>query len=47
MAAIEPAYDLGVIGAGANVVAFNTGSFEKYLPNVSDIIFEISPVPHG
>lgn len=40
LAAIEPACESGLIKADSNVIAFNTGSFEKYLPNIRDIIFE-------
>ena len=40
LAAIEPACESGLIKADSTVIAFNTGSFEKYLPNIRDIIFE-------
>jgi len=40
LAAIEPAIEQGMIKPGDRVVAFNTGSFEKYLPNVRHLIFE-------
>ena len=39
LAAIELAIERGLINSGDKVVAFNTGSFEKYLPHVRDIIF--------
>ena len=39
LVALEPAYDMGLIKPGSQVVAFNTGSFEKYLPDIRDIIF--------
>lgn len=39
LAAIEPAVEKGLIKKGDKVVAFNTGSFEKYLPNVRSMIF--------
>ncbi len=39
LAAIEPAIGRGLIKPGDKVVAFNTGSFEKYLPNVRHLIF--------
>lgn len=39
LAAIEPAIEQGLIAPSDKVVAFNTGSFEKYLPNVRDLIF--------
>jgi threonine synthase len=39
LAALEPARQTGLIKAGASVIAFNTGSFEKYLPNIRNIIF--------
>lgn len=39
LAAIEPAIEQGLIKSGDKVVAFNTGSFEKYLPNVRQLIF--------
>lgn len=39
LAAIPKAIEHGLINTGDKVVAFNTGSFEKYLPNVRDIIF--------
>ncbi len=42
MAALEPAIQMGLIEAGASVIAFNTGSFEKYLPNVRELIFSIT-----
>jgi threonine synthase len=44
LAALEPAYQMGLIEADSNVVAFNTGSFEKYLPNIRDIIFAVDEV---
>ncbi|MDQ7050189.1 MAG: threonine synthase [Enterobacterales bacterium] len=40
LAAIEPAIEQGLIKSGDKVVAFNTGSFEKYLPNVRHLIFD-------
>ena len=39
LAAIELGIERGLINSGDKVVAFNTGSFEKYLPHVRDIIF--------
>lgn len=39
IAALEPALEHGMIKTGDKVVAFNTGSFEKYLPNVKHLIF--------
>lgn len=39
MAALEPAFQDGLIKRGDKVVVVNTGSFEKYLPNVRDLIF--------
>jgi threonine synthase len=39
IAALEPAIEQGMIKPGDKVVAFNTGSFEKYLPNVKHLIF--------
>ena len=39
IAAIEPAIERGMINPSDKVVAFNTGSFEKYLPNVKHLIF--------
>lgn len=39
LAALEPAYEMGLIKPESQVIAFNTGSFEKYLPNVREIIF--------
>ena len=39
IAAIEPAIENGLINKGDKVVAFNTGSFEKYLPIVKHLIF--------
>lgn len=38
IAAIDDAVETGIIHPGDSVVAFNTGSFEKYLPNVKSII---------
>jgi threonine synthase len=38
LAAVQPAIDSGLIKAGDNVVAFNTGSFEKYLPDVKHLL---------
>lgn len=40
IAALKPALDRGLIKTGDKVVAFNTGSFEKYLPGVRHLIFE-------
>ena len=40
LAALEPAWELGLIEANTTVAAFNTGTFEKYLPNIREIIFE-------
>jgi threonine synthase len=39
LAAIEQAVDRDLIKPNDRVVAFNTGSFEKYLPNVRSLIF--------
>lgn len=39
LAAIAPAIDQGLIKPGDKVVAFNTGSFEKYLTDLRDILF--------
>ena len=39
VAAITPAAEQGWINSGDTVVAFNTGSFEKYLPEVRHLIF--------
>jgi threonine synthase len=39
LAALEPSCELGLIDRDSTVIAFNTGSFEKYLPNVREIIF--------
>lgn len=39
IAALEQAIENGMINSGEKVVAFNTGSFEKYLPNVRHLIF--------
>ncbi len=39
IAALEPAIENGMIKTGDKVVAFNTGSFEKYLPNIRHLIF--------
>ncbi len=39
IAALEPAIENGMIQEGDKVVAFNTGSFEKYLPNIRHLIF--------
>lgn len=39
IAALEPAIERDMIKHGDKVVAFNTGSFEKYLPNVRHLIF--------
>ena len=39
IAALESVLDTGLIKSGDKVVAFNTGSFEKYLPNVRHLIF--------
>lgn len=38
VAALESAVKQGLIQQGDNVVAFNTGSFEKYLPNVKALL---------
>jgi len=40
IAAIEPAIERELIGPGDKVVAINTGSFEKNLPDVRELIFE-------
>ncbi|PCJ47506.1 MAG: threonine synthase [Gammaproteobacteria bacterium] len=39
IAALTPAIERGLIKSGDKVVAFNTGSFEKYLPIVRHLIF--------
>lgn len=39
IAALEPAIEMGLIQSGDKVVAFNTGSFEKYLPNIRHLLF--------
>ncbi|MDH5630902.1 MAG: threonine synthase, partial [Gammaproteobacteria bacterium] len=39
IAALEQAIEHDLIQSGDKVVAFNTGSFEKYLPNIRPIIF--------
>ncbi|MEE4246231.1 MAG: threonine synthase [Kangiellaceae bacterium] len=39
LAAVAPAIEQGLIKAGDNVVAFNTGSFEKYLNELREIVF--------
>ena len=39
LAAIPQAIEQGLINSGDKVVAFNTGSFEKYLPNVRHLLF--------
>ena len=39
IAALEQAIENKMIASGDKVVAFNTGSFEKYLPNVKPLIF--------
>ncbi len=38
VAALESAVEKGLIQQGDNVVVFNTGSFEKYLPNVKTLL---------
>ncbi len=38
LAAIKPAIAAGLIKQGDNVVAFNTGSFEKYLPDIKHLL---------
>lgn len=38
LAALEPLLDLGMIKRGQTVVAFNTGSSEKYLPNLRHLL---------
>ena len=40
LAALPEAAQQGVIRPADRVVAFNTGSFEKYLPNLRDILFQ-------
>ena len=42
IAALDKAVERKVIKFGDKVVAFNTGSFEKYLPNVRPIIFGLT-----
>jgi threonine synthase len=39
IAALQPVIEKGLINSGDKVVAFNTGSFEKYLPNVRHLIY--------
>ena len=39
IAALDIALENNMIASGDKVVAFNTGSFEKYLPNVKHLIF--------
>ncbi|MBV1904476.1 MAG: threonine synthase [Pseudomonadales bacterium] len=39
IAALEPAIENGLIKSGDKVVVFNTGSFEKYLPNIRHLLF--------
>jgi threonine synthase len=41
LAALEPLVARGVIRAGDRVVVFNTGSYEKYLPDLRHLL----PVP--
>lgn len=41
IAAIQPAIDNGIIKSGDKVVAINTGSFEKNLPDVRALIFNL------
>lgn len=38
MAALEPLVEKNIIKAGEQVVVFNTGSFEKYLPDVRHLL---------
>lgn len=38
LAALEPLLDQNIIRAGQHVVAFNTGSFEKYLPDIRHLL---------
>ncbi len=40
LAAIQPAIDHGLIQPGDHVMAINTGSFEKNLPDVRSLIFD-------
>jgi len=40
IAALEAAIENKMIQSGDKVVAFNTGSFEKYLPNIRHLIFK-------
>jgi len=40
IAALDSALENKMIQTGDKVVAFNTGSFEKYLPNVKHLIFD-------
>jgi threonine synthase len=42
LAALEPAVQMGLIKSGETVIAFNTGSFEKYLPDIRNTIFSYS-----
>jgi len=39
IAALESAVEKHMIKSGDKVIAFNTGSFEKYLPDVRHLIF--------
>ena len=39
LAALEPAVQMSLIKPGETVVVFNTCSFEKYLPDIRNIIF--------
>ncbi|MCO7223496.1 threonine synthase [Pleionea sp. CnH1-48] len=38
VAALQPAFESGLIKSSDSVVCFNTGSFEKYLPNVRKLL---------
>ncbi len=40
VAALDSAVEKGLIQRGDNVVVFNTGSFEKYLPDVKPLLIE-------
>jgi len=40
IAALDSALENNMINPGDKVVAFNTGSFEKYLPNLREFIFD-------
>ena len=43
LAALEPLVERGLIGPGDDVVAFNTGSYEKYLPALRPLLPASAP----